>query len=98
MSRKKQDGDPWGPAIVTIFVAHLERDLVQISPHNAQFQLGFVKSKQEGGDSRSGRFSIFMIKVKIPVGNSCLKRSTPRREGTVKVPQHHPSATLVTSF
>ena len=74
MSRKKQDGDPWGPAIVTIFVAHLERDLVQISPHNAQFQLGFVKSKQEEVDSRRGRFSIFMIKVKIPVGNSCLKR------------------------
>ena len=78
MSRKKQDGDPWGPAIVTIFVTHLESYLIQISLHNTQFQLGFVKcgvpGAQEEEDSRRGRFSIFMIKVKIPVGNSWLKR------------------------
>ena len=36
MSRKKQNGDPWGPAIVTIFVGHLGY-LSHISTYGTRF-------------------------------------------------------------
>ena len=46
-----------------------------------------IRYSRQAGD-RTGRLSIFMIKVKIPVAILKGWRWTPRREGTVKVPEH----------